>query len=251
MTEIIKKIFVPTANVEIALNLNSLAPYAASSVIHDTHHESKTIILAQPLYPITSSTPFSEIHITKTVKTKNGINRYGIKCSKITFIEDYRLFDKSKVRVINVEYVPQLIETNIRSAYRMPMSKNYTVKAKLIHKKMDYYSIKDFLIRDVSVTGLGIIVPLKIGKKRNPLTLLTVSTSAIMGMLLMAQNSKKPIATIQMEIKIARMDQNYTEDSIFIGIKFIGLSQKKEEILNSFIHAAQLDELRRLSRLEQ
>ncbi len=250
MTLTIHEIFVPSVGVEIALDINSLNPYAASSIIYDTAHQNRTIIVAQPLNPIISSTPFEEIHLTTILKTCQGKKRYGIKCVSTAFLKDYMLFDKSKVGAIVLQYIPQLIETNIRSAYRMPLSRNYTIKAKLVYKNNDHYSIKAFSIRDISTTGFGMTIPLKLNKKKNPLTDLTVSTSAVIGMLLMAHDSKQPIATIPLKIEVARIDRNYSEGHIFIGVKFVGMTQDKEDQLNSFIHTAQLDELRRLSRLD-
>ena len=249
MTQTIEEIFAPSTGVEIVFNLNSLNPVASSSIIYDTDHIKKSIVIAQPLRNIAPSTSFDEMHLTTLLKVDFDKKRFGIKCKPIIFHNDYHLFDNSKVGAITVEYYPRLIETNIRSAYRMPISGNFTIKAKLIFNNSSYYSTKDFFIRDISINGIGIIIPIKLNKTPNPLIALKRNSQAVIGMLLMTPNSKNPFATIPIKIEIVRINTNYSENHIFAGIKFIWLTQDKESQLNKFIHTAQLDELRRLSRI--
>ncbi len=250
MTHTIEEIFTPSTGVEIVLNLNSLHPIAASSIIYDAYHKQQQIIIAQPFNNITTSTPFEEMHLTTLLKVDSDKKRFGIKCNPLEFHNNYTLFSKSRVGAITVEYFPVLIETNIRSAFRMPISGNFTVKAKLIFNNNSYYSTKDFFIRDISITGLGIVIPIKLNKRANSLTSLKRNSYAVIGMLLMTPNStKQPFATIPLKIEIVRIDNNYSENHIFAGAKFIGTTHDKESQLNKFIHMAQLDELRRLSRI--
>ncbi|MBF0302703.1 MAG: PilZ domain-containing protein [Desulfamplus sp.] len=250
MTQTIEEIFAPSTGVEIVLNLNSLHPIAASSIIYDADHTKHSITVAQPLRNITPSTPFDELHLTSLIKVNFDKKRFGIKCRPLVFHKDYSLFDNSRVGAITFEYTPLLIETNIRSAYRMPISGNFTVKAKLLFNNSSYYSTKDFFIRDISINGLGIIIPSKLNRTTNPLTDLQRNTKAVIGMLLMTPNSKQPFATIPLKIDIVRINNNYSEKHIFAGVKFIGLTPDKEAQLNKFIHMAQLDELRRLSKVD-
>lgn len=250
MPHTIEEIFAPSTGVEIVLNLNSLNPSAASSIIYDVNHLKQTIIVAQPLHQITPSTSFEEIHLTTLLKVDLDKRRFGIKCRLSLFIRDYFLSDNSRVGAITLEYTPPLLETNIRSAYRMPISRNFTVRAKLLFNNKQYYSTKDFFIRDISINGMGITIPSKVGKTVNSLTSLKLSSQAAIGMLLMLPNSKEPFAIIPLKIEITRIDLNYSKNQIFAGIKFIGLTPDKELQLNKFIHMAQLDELRRLSRLD-
>ncbi|MBF0204233.1 MAG: hypothetical protein HQK67_07945 [Desulfamplus sp.] len=250
MNHTIEEIFSPSTGIEIVLNLNSLHPIAASSIIYDVIHNKKHIIVAQPLNYITKSTVFDEMHLTTLMKVDLDKKRFGIKCKPLIFHRDYPLFDNSRVGAITLEYKPPLLETNIRSAYRMPMGSNFTVKAKLIFNNNSYYSTKDFFIKDISITGIGIIIPIKLHKTTNPLTDLKRHSKGVIGLLLISPNSKQPFATIPLKIEIIRTDSNYSENYIFAGIKFIGLTQDKEVQLNKFIHMAQLDELRRISRID-
>lgn len=251
MTHTIEEIFAPSTGVEIVLDLNSLRPVSSSSIIYDANHTKKSIIVAQPLHRITPSTPFEDMHLTTLLKVDFEKKRFGIKCRPTIFHKDYLLFDNSSVGAITIEYTEHLLETNIRSAYRMPMSKNFTVKAKLIFNNNSYYSTKDFFIKNVSLNGLGIIIPVKLNRTTNPLTTLNRNSHAVIGMLLMTPNSNQPFATIPLKIKITRINQHYSENHIFAGVQFIGLTPDKEAQLNKFIHMAQLDELRRLSRVDE
>ncbi|MBF0230755.1 MAG: hypothetical protein HQK63_14400 [Desulfamplus sp.] len=251
MSHTIEEIFAPSTGVEIVFNLNSLNPFASSSIIYDADHKRKSIIVAQPTPRITPSTSFEEMHLTTLLRVDFDKKRFGIKCKPSIFHKDYFLFDNSRVTAITVEYSPPLLETNIRSAYRMPMGKDFTVKAKLIFNNNSYYSTKDFFIKDISISGLGIIIPVKLNKIINPLSTLKRHSQAVVGMLLMTPNSKQPFATIPLKIEVTRLNQNHSENHIFIGVRFIGLTPDKEGLLNKFIHMAQLDELRRLSRIDE
>ncbi len=232
------------------MNLNSLNPIAASSIIYDANYSNHTIIVAQPLRAITPSTVFEEMHLTTLLKVDLDKKRFGIKCVPLSFHKDYALFDKSKVGAITIEYTPILIETNIRSAYRMATSGHFKVKAKLIFNNNNYYSARDFFIKDISISGIGIVIPVNLNKKTNPLASLKNHSQAVIGMLLMTPNSKEPFATIPLKIEIVRINSNYAENNIFAGVKFIGVTPDKEAYLTKFIHIGQLDELRRLSRIE-
>jgi len=232
------------------LNLNSLIPFAASSIIYDVNHTNQTIIVAQPLHQITPSTPFYELHLTTLLKVDLDKKRFGVKCRVAEFLKDYPLFNNSRVSAITLEYSQPLLETNIRSAYRMPISKNFTVKAKLIFNNNHYYSTKDFFIKDISINGLGIIIPAKFKKTANSLIELKRHSQAVIGILLITHNTKEPFATIPLKIEVARITAEHSQNNIFAGLKFIGLTSDKEAQLNKFIHMAQLDELRRLSKLD-
>ncbi|MBF0240853.1 MAG: PilZ domain-containing protein [Desulfamplus sp.] len=250
MNQNIEEIFTPSTGVEIILNLNSLNPIAASSIIYDTNHNQNIIVVAQPLRNITPSTPFDEMHLTTLLKVDINKKRFGIKCKPLTFHRDYALFDNSKVGAITVEYTPNLIETNIRSAYRMQIGSNFKVKAKLIFNNNSYYSNRDFFVRDISINGLGVAIPIKLNGKPNSLATLKRHNRAVVGLLLIIPSSKQPFATIPLKVEVTRVNQSHSENHIFVGLKFIGLTPDKDVQLNKFIHMAQLDELRRLSRID-
>ncbi len=54
-------------------------------------------------------------------------------------------------------------------------------------------------------------------------------------------------ATIPATAEVMRVNPNFSEKMVFAGMKFIKLGQEHEDALYSFIHEAQIEELRKLS----
>ncbi len=250
----LEKIFIPSAGVNIVFNLNSLTPHSRSSIIYDIDHEKQTIIIAQPLYPITPHTAYDEMHLTAVVREEKGKTRVGIKCDIQKFIKNYPLANKSRVNAIALKYTEPLIETNIRSAYRLPLSKHYSMKGKILYNNTEHLTKKDFIFYDVSLTGAGILVPKKKDAKTNPLSLIETHEKIKIGMILLKEDEEAPARKIKMDTipaiaQIARINANYSDSQVLVGLQFTKIDAEKQDILHKFIHEAQIDELKRLSGL--
>ncbi len=250
-----KKIFTPSVGVDLVFNLNSLTPYAKSSIIYDINHDDQTIIIAQPLKPITKNTTFTEMHLTAVVRGEKGKIRVGIKCEPIKIINDFKLIGNKEVAAIQLKYLPPLAEAaNIRSAYRLPLSTHFSINGKIIYQDVEYISKKDFVFRDVSFAGAGILCPKKVNLKINPLIRIKLHEIFKLGMILQKEakddpSKMEPVAIIPAKAEITRLNIDFSETHVSIGMKFIDISSEKENDLNTFIHEAQVDDLQRLSRL--
>ncbi|MEA1966879.1 MAG: hypothetical protein U9N77_01450 [Thermodesulfobacteriota bacterium] len=243
----ITKIFIPSRGVELAFNLSSLHPTAKSSIIYDVDHDHRLITLAQPITPITSNTKFMEMHLTTLVSRGNEKKRVGLQCMPVQFNNNYRLSNNKIIDVITVNYSLPAIETNIRSAYRLPLSNEFSIKAVLTQNENEFNSQQDFVIRDISLSGIGIVIPKKIKERLNPLAKTKVRQQAEIKLTLLEKGEKKALKTIPSIIETARININHSDSTIFAGIKFIRLSPGYEDILNKFIHNAQIAELKRFS----
>ena len=138
-------------------------------------------------------------------------------------------------------------ETNIRSAFRLPLSRKHTIKAKIIYRQTDYYTAKDFNIRDISLTGMGLVISKK-KAATNPLMGLKKADIIPLGMILVEAGEKadKAVGTFSLKTIVARVNNNYSDSHALIGLRIIDLDEKNETLLNSFIHNAQIAELNRL-----
>ncbi len=244
----IEKIFSPSTGVDLVLNLNSLYPVSMSSIIYDIDINAQKFIIAKPLPTVKNKIKYKEMHITTIIRQKNDIKqRVGLKCIPTGSSSKYRLASGKNISVIVLKYFPPVIETNIRSGYRLPLSKNFNAEAEIINGKTKFYSSKDFIIRDISITGMGLIIPKKIKKKVNPLTKLDIHHQAKIKIYLLRNNVDKPVSEIATDFEIKRINTNFNEFNFLMGIQFIKLPTVKEDELNKFIHLAQVDELKRLS----
>lgn len=252
----IEKHFSPSTGVELVFNLNSISSYTRTSIIYDTDYNNRRIIIAQPQKPLSRNMEFEELHITTVFKGSQGTTRAGLKCSPERLIKDYQLTGTNRVEAVVLTCTPPAFETNIRSAYRLPLTKPYAIKSKILRSSVEFFTNRDFILRDISLTGTGILIPKKVGSKINPLGNLERGEQFKIGLILLKENEKESRppekrATIPAVAKVMRVNPNFSEKMIFAGLKFTKLSRENEDILYSFIHEAQIDELRKMSGLGQ
>ncbi|MCK5163972.1 MAG: PilZ domain-containing protein [Desulfobacula sp.] len=231
----------------MVFNMNSLAPYSRSSIIYDADFNDETIIIAQPLIPFSKNTVFKKLHLTTIVHDKNRKIRVGAECSHFKLINQYALANKTNVPAVLLKYELPVKETNIRSAFRLPLTAKYIIKGKLLYNSLAYYTPKDFSIRDISLTGLGLVVPKKKNNTINPVTEIKINEEIIIGIVLIKMDQDKPVGTLPIKAQIIRIRPNYSDTHSLLGLKILGLKSDDETILNKFIHAAQVEELKRLS----
>ncbi len=243
----IKQIFIPSIGIDIIFNIDSLTPYSRSSIIYDVDFNDETIIIAQPLTPFSKNTTFKQLHLTSIIYFKNRKLRAGLKCSKFKLIKSYTLENKETVPAVALKYELPVKEANIRSAFRLPLSTNYIIKGKIIHENLEYFTAQDFSIRDISLTGLGLSIPKKRKNHSNPLIKLRSADDIALGIILINITKDKPIGTIPIRAQVTRVNLNYSDTHILVGLKILKIETPTETILNKFIHDAQIDELKRLS----
>ncbi len=238
----------PSVGVDMVFNMNSLAPYSRSSIIYDVDFKNKIITIAQPNTPFSNNTSFKELHLTTIIHDKNRKIRVGVKCNQFKTIKKYPLANNTNVAAVALNYILPIQETNIRAAFRLPVASKFIIKAKIKYNGLDYFSSRDFSIRDISLTGLGIAILKKRNKHINPLIEMKPNQEIQIGIILIDSNKKEPVATIPMKAKTTRINPNYSQTHCSVGIKILRLKTSDEDILNKFIHNAQIDELKKLSR---
>ncbi|MBU2429882.1 MAG: hypothetical protein KKH99_04235 [Proteobacteria bacterium] len=243
----LEKIFVPSLGVDMVFDMDSLAPYSRSSIIYDIDTDTSTVTIAQPHIPFSKNTKFKDLYLTTIIKNKNRKTRVGLQCTAFRIIDHYPLANKATVPAVCFQYQLPIKETNIRSAFRLPLNTKYIIKGKILYENFEYYTSKDFSIRDISLTGLGLIVPKKKKGVINPLSQMKTNTILLIGIILIDVNQKEPAGTLPLKAQATRINTNHSDDYVLIGCKILNLESSKENILNHFIHAAQIDELKRLS----
>lgn len=250
----IETYFFPSTGIELVFNLNSISPYTRTSIIYDTDYKNRRITIAQPQRPLTRNMEFDELHITTVFRGSKGASRAGLKCRPDRFIKNYQLAGQSRVEAVELIYTPPAFETNIRAAFRLQLRKPYTIKGKLLRRSVEFFTKRDFLFYDISLKGAGILIPKKVDKNANPLKDLERLENIKVGLVLLKEDEKESQppekkATIPASAQVMRVNENFSDKMIFAGLKFTKLTQENEEALYSFIHEAQIDELRKMSGL--
>jgi hypothetical protein len=243
----IESIFMPSVGVDLVFNMNSLNPISRSSIIHDVNYQKEIITIAQPLAPFTRTTAYDQLHLTTIIAGKKPPIRVGISCQPTEFINQYRLANQRISKAVILKYKLPVKETNIRAAFRLPLSQKYTIRAKIIYQGGDYYTPNDFGIKDISFTGMGLIIPRKKGLRTNPLMGLGKTMIIPLGLVLMDEEKEKPVGAFPLRAEIMRINKNYSESQVQVGLKILDLDEKNETLLNRFIHTAQIDQLKKFS----
>lgn len=248
MAFFIEKIFLPSVGVDLVFNMDSLSPYSRSSIIYDADFGNETITIAQPLTKFSKNTAFKELHLTTIIHDKNRKVRLGVECSHFKLIDQYPLANHQNVPAVLLKYELPVKETNIRSAFRLPLSSKYIIKGKILYHNLEYYTSRDFSIRDISLAGLGIVIPKKKNKHLNPLAEIKTNEVLMLGIILVDMDQDKPVGTLPVKVQITRVNPSHSETHTLVGLKILNLENDNEALLNKFIHDAQIDELKRLSR---
>ncbi|MCG8549184.1 MAG: PilZ domain-containing protein [Desulfobacterales bacterium] len=244
----VKKIFFPSVGVNLVFNMNTDYPISTSSIIYDADFEKQAITIAQPNVPIPSNTQFEQLHITTLTHINQRRLRIGMHCRPIRLIKNYAMADGSSVKAIEIQYRLPAIETNIRAAFRLQMTTRYTVKAQIAYDGQKYRTPGDFKIKDISFSGLGLVILERKGTRPSPLSTLKPGTKMIMGLALMDRDKPGTIGSFPVQIQVARINMNYSETYTLIGLKIINITREDDEVLNQFIHTAQIEELKRISK---
>jgi len=170
--------------------------------------------------------------------------RVGLPCKIAKFINNYQVSERIKEDFFLVEYSPPMRKINLRSTFRLRTSYRHVVGGNFTIKDFLYVSKKDFTVQDISVTGIGMLVPKTIGKKNNPL--LNIEMGQEFKIQLRLKDVKSPDSEfkISTRVKITRKMMSYNAKSGFIGAIFIELEALEQEGLFQFIHDAQIYEIR-------
>lgn len=246
---LIEKIFYPGANIELVFNLDSLIPRSFPSIIFDVNHISKTLTIAQPSnIKLHKDIKFDQLHATTLSRKENGGKaRFGISCNIKEIQSGYKLISGESTSAVVLGYSGNIIETNIRSGFRLTLNSFYDAACKIIYDGSEFFSGKHLKIYDISTSGAGIIIFKRVNNEKNPLLMMGSGYKGKIGFILKKPEveSSTPIS-IPTHFEVARMALNYTEKSAFCGIRFHRISADHEDIISKFIHEAQLFEIHKM-----
>ncbi|WP_027359456.1 PilZ domain-containing protein [Desulforegula conservatrix] len=246
---LIERIFYPGANIELVFNIDSLLPRSFPSIIFDVNHTSKTITIAQPSnIRLHKDIKFDQLHATTLAKKENGEKaRFGISCAIKEIQPGYKLISGETTPAVILAYSGNIIQTNIRSGYRLTLSSFYDAACKIVYDGSEFFSGKHLKIYDISTSGAGIIIYKRVNSEKNPLLMMEPGYKGKIGFILKKpDNDSSPPLSVPTHFEVARMVLNYTEKSALCGIRFHRISADHEDMISKFIHEAQLFEIHKM-----
>ena len=246
----IENVFMPDAHIEVAFNLDDSFPIVLTTNIYKCNYDSNRMLIYQTRPEILPSFKFDTMDITALVKEElKKMIRMGLRCRIVKFVNNYRVSEKTRENLVLIEYFPPMRKVNLRSTFRLRTSYRYNVEATICSDAVTYASGTYFSVQDISVTGIGLIVPKKVDKRDNPLLKVPVGDIFDIEMKLGRGESKEPPHEISTSIEVRRKVLSYNELSGFIGARFTTLNAQDQESLFQYIHDAQLYEIRYLKHI--
>ncbi|MBF0226217.1 MAG: hypothetical protein HQK76_12250 [Desulfobacterales bacterium] len=245
----IEDIFRPGTKISVAFNLNSFRPTIRESNIYECDFDSKKMVISQTNPYILPSLRYNEMDVTTLVSLELGRKiRVGLSTKIVDFMKNYRLAGQKTGDALLLDFDLPLRELNIREAFRLEPNFDFKVEGKLIYGGVNFVSGSDFSVNNISILGIGLILPKILKGLSNPL--INISTGEKLTIdLKLIENETKDKKELSNTIEVVRADNYFNKKSGFIGSKFIDLNPSTEEILGRFINKAQLDEIRKLKRI--
>ncbi|MBW1697399.1 MAG: hypothetical protein JRH18_17920 [Deltaproteobacteria bacterium] len=246
----LERVFQPGTVIEVVFDIDGNAPLVLPTSILSCDYDAKQMVIYQTRPEILPSLKYRTMDITTLLeKELSRKMRVGLKCSLLRLLNNHRVSERLKENVILIKYFPPMRKVNLRTTYRLRTSYRYNVEGKLFSGDVIYTSGKDFLVNDISVTGIGLLVPKLVGKMRNRMLDISVGEKYNLELLLKEAKVDERGFKVSTSLEIARKKMSYNLKSGFIGAKFLELNSSDAEKLYKYIHNAQLHEIRYQKRL--
>ena len=246
----VDNIFMEETRIEVAFNLDSSLPIVLPTNIFKCNYEANRMLIYQTHPEILPSFKYDTMDVATLVeKELNQMTRVGLKCRIVKFLNNHKVSDRVTENFLLVEYFPPMRKVNLRTTYRLRTSYRFNVEGALRYKDRTYESGVHFTVQDISVTGAGLLLPKRMGKKENPLLNVPLNESIDVELTLtQAAEGKRP-QKISISSQVARKVMSFNVASGFMGVRFGDLSPEDQENLFQFIHDAQLYEIRNIKHL--
>ena len=241
----IEDIFQPGTKIEVVFDIDGDSPVVFPTNILQCQYDTNNMILYQTRPEILPSFKYQTMDIATLLEGElNRKVRLGLKCKILEFLNNHKISDRVRENVFSIEYIPPMRKINLRSTFRLQTSYRFAVDGRIHIDDNIYSSDKAFSVRDISVTGIGFLVPKIIAKKENELLNIAVGKTYDAQLVLKEANVDEKGFKISTSIEIARKVMSFNEKCGFIGARFVEVNPKEAEKLYQYIHNAQLFEIR-------
>ena len=236
------QIYRPGVKVDFVIGIDSEHPIIRPTIIFEASKKTSTMVVSQTKPEVLLADRNKEVYLTTLVRKEfNVVERLGLRCEILDVIHNYPLL-KKKVNAIQLEYFPPPKQVNIRTAYRLNNKKEYEIKSRVLYKGQKYMAGEDFTVKDISINGIGILIPRFRRGGSDSLSEAEIGEEVIAELTLLNFETNTYDYTFSVNFEIVRRQIFRTKPIVFIGAKFINLIQYDQEFIYRFIHSAQLHE---------
>lgn len=234
-----ENVFRPGAIAAVLLGADTDTPTLRSTRVHDCHPATRSLVISQTA-PRLAVRPGLQYYLTTVVRSAEGEDiRLGVEVVVLEGIPNYRLPGGQMEPAVRVLVKGAPHPMNVRTAYRLHPHEKIRLDAVLVRDRQRYRSGESFFVYDLSIGGMGFLVPKRVGGDRNPL--LTILPRDTMGIELnLAIEGEPDLTALQGDFQVVQMNKFYSEISYYVGGRLVNLDSKAEQLLSRFITRAQL-----------
>jgi len=242
-------IFAPGKKIDLIFNGRNKSKKVRSAVIFECYHDSKKMVISQTDPNLSSKELNTLSGVTTLVDQElNEMNRVGVSCNIINFMKNYQLYSGNRTTAMLVKYTEPLKKVNVRESYRFHPVGDFSAECKVICDGDVFSSHKDFKIHNISIHGMGMLIPIAASFKRAPL--INREVNDVLDIELKLKGKKEEAsAPIRLRAQIVWQKRHYNRKNYIWGIKFKQLDQQQEEIISQFVHHGQLHFIRKQNHL--
>jgi hypothetical protein len=234
-----ENVFRPGAIAGVLLGADTDSPSLRSTRIHDCHPATRCLVISQTT-PRLAVRPGLQYSLTAVVRATEGDDvRLGADVVVLEAIPNYRLPGGLSEPAIRVLVKGALSPMNVRTAYRLHPHEKVRMDVVLVRDQQRYRSGEDFFVYDLSIGGMGFVIPKHVGGNRNPLLTLVPKDNMAVEMTLSVEGDSEP-TTLQCDFQVVQMNKAYSEISYYAGGRMDKLESKAEQALSRFIARAQI-----------
>jgi len=232
-------VFRPGAIAAVLVGADTESPTLRPTRVHDYHPVTRCLVISQttPRLPARQGLSY---HLTAVAHVPDGEDvRLGAEVVVLESIPTYHLPGGLTEPAIRVLVKGALQPMNVRTAYRLHPHEKIRMDVVLTRNKQRFRSGVDFFVYDLSIGGMGFIVPKHVGGNPNPL--LTIAPRDRLGIgLNLAVEGDREATVLECEFQVVQINRAYSEVSICAGGRMLKLESKAEQALSRFVARAQL-----------
>ncbi len=232
-------VFRPGAVAAVLLDADTDTPSLRSTRVHDCHPATRSLVISQTA-PRLPSRPGLQYYLTTVVRVADGEDiRLGVEVVVLEGIPAYRLpggQTEPAIRVL-VKGAPQPM--NVRTAYRLHPHEKIRLDVVLVRDQQRYRAGESFFVYDLSIGGMGFLIPRHVGGDRNPLLAILPRDTMGIELNLAVEGDPEP-TVLQGDFQVVQMNKAYSEVSHHAGGRLVELDSKAQQILSRFITRAQI-----------
>ena len=162
-------VFRPGFIAGVLLGADTDSPSLRPTRIHDCHPATRSLVISQTA-PRLAVRPGLQYHLTAVVHAADGEDiRLGTEVVVLEGIPNYRLPGGQAEPALRVLVKGPLQPMNVRTAFRLHPHEKIRLDAVLVRDQQRYRSGESFFVYDLSIGGMGFLIPKHVAGGRNPL----------------------------------------------------------------------------------